>query len=124
MSEEWEADGFARALRSRDRMLVLYYANWCPFSRAFLPLFEAAEAEASVPFARADLHHPLDPRWDDWNVNVVPSLVYYESGEELERLDGLRGRGLTRSDLEDFLETVDAIQDEPVLPRRMHGPRR
>lgn len=122
--EEWSADSFARELRSRDRALVLFYASWCPFSRSFMPLFEAAEPEASVPFVRADLRHPMDARWDDHRVHTVPTLVYFEHGEELERCDGIRGRGLSRRDLEEFLETVVGIQEEPVLPKRMHGPRR
>lgn len=124
MSEELEPAGFDRELASRDRLLVLYHASWCPFSRTFLPLFEAAEGESSVPFAGADLRHPLDPRWDDHGISVVPTLVYYERGEPLERLDGLRRVGITRGDLEGFLEHVEAIQEEPVLPRKMHGFRR
>lgn len=122
--EEWPADAFARELRSRERALVLFHAGWCPFSRIFMPLFEAAEPEASVPFVRADLRHPMDPRWDEHRVHTVPTLVYFEHGEELERLDGVRNRGLSRADFEQFLDDVNGIQDEPVLPKRMHGPRR
>lgn len=124
LSEDWPAAGFEAALRERERLVVLYYADWCPFSRMLLPLFEAAEPEASAPFARANLRHPQDARWDDARVHTVPTLVYYESGEELERVEAVRRKGLARADLEDFLETVDAIQPEPVLPRRMHGPKR
>jgi thioredoxin 1 len=122
--EEWPADRFAAELASRDRVLVLFYASWCPFSRIFLPLFDKAEAEASVPFARADLRHPMDPRWDQHRVHTVPTLVYFEHGEELERLDGVRHKGLGKRDLDEMLALVESIQDEPVLPKRMHGPRR
>ena len=112
MSEEWPVEGFAQALGRADRVVMLYHADWCPFSRIFLPTFEAAEAEASVPFARANLHHPLDPRWDDHGVKAVPTLVYYEKGEELERVDGVRRHGLDRHDLEGFLEMVEALNEE------------
>lgn len=124
MIEEWSVEAFGRELHARDRALVLYFANWCPYSQAFLPLFDRAEPEATVPLVRADLRHPMDPRWDDHRIHVVPTLVYYEHGEELERLEAVRHKGLTASDLEEFIETVDAIQEEPVLPKRMHGPRR
>ena len=77
-----------------------------------------------MPFARADLKHPMDPRWDEHRVHTVPTLAYFEHGEELERLDGVRGKGITRAELEAFLAEVEAIQEEPVLPKRMHGPRR
>ena len=122
--EEWPRGEFERELRSRDRALVLFHADWCPFSRAFLPLFEATEPEANVPFARANLLQPMDPRWDEHRILTVPTLVYFEHGEELERLEALRGRGIGRVDLERFLEDVHGIQDEPILPKRMHGPRR
>jgi thioredoxin 1 len=116
VTEDWPAEGFQQELSRADRVVVLYYADWCPFSRIFLPAFEAAEPEASVPFARANLHHPLDPRWDDQGVKAVPTLVYYEKGEELERVDGVRGHGLDQHDLEGFLDMVETLNEE-VRPR-------
>ena len=121
--DEWPASVFARELREREKVVVLFYGKWCKHSRDFLPLFDAAEPEANVAFVRADLTRD-DARWDAHNIEIVPTLVYFEHGEELERVDGLRGRGLSPSDLEEFLATVDGIQEEPVLPKRMHGPRR
>jgi hypothetical protein len=105
-------------------MLVLFHASWCPYSRAFLSLFERAEPDASVPFAMTDLRHPMDPPWDTHRIDVVPTLAYFEHGEELERVEAVRDKGLTQSDLEELLDTVDALQEEPRLPKRMHGPRR
>lgn len=122
--EEWPAETFERELRARDRMIVLFHASWCPYSRLFLPEFERAEPDANVPLAKTDLAHPMDPRWDEFRILVVPTLVYFEHGEELERMEAVRHKGLTRRDMEEFLDSVDAIQDEPVLPKRMHGPRR
>lgn len=124
MIEDWEEKDFAARLAERERMLVLFYADWCPHSRVFLPIFEAAEPEASVPFARANIRASQDGRWETFDIKRVPTLVYFEHGEELERMDGLPLRGLSRRDLDDVLETIDELQEEPVLPKRMHGPRR
>lgn len=125
MSEDWPAEDFARRLAEEDRVVVLYHASWCPFSRIFMPTFEAAEAESSVPFVRADLRHPLDPRWDDQGVRVVPTLAYYEKGEELERVDGARNHGLDKGDLEGFLEMVEALnEEEPLRPKKKRRPTR
>lgn len=112
MSDEWPAEGFRDELAARDRVLVLYYADWCPFSRAFLPSFEAAEPEASVPMARANLRDARDPRWEDARIPRVPTLVYYEHGEELERLESRRGLGLEAADFEQFMETVEDLQEK------------
>lgn len=122
--EEWPSAYVARELAGRERVLVLFHASWCPYSRALMPLLDAAEPEASMPFARVDLGHPMDPRWDEHRVHTVPTLAYFEHGEELERLEAVRGKGLSRRDLEEFLVDVEAIQQEPLLPKRMHGPRR
>ena len=122
--EEWPAAGFEATLRERDRILVLYDADWCEHAVAFRPHFEAAEAEAVVPFARTSLRRILDPRWDRFGIRIVPTLVYYEHGEELERCDGVKGIGLTSRDLAEFLDLVASIQEEPLLPKRMHGIRR
>lgn len=113
MSEEWPAESFLRELRRADRVLVLYHAGWCPFSRVFLPDFEAAEAESSVPFVRAALDHPLDARWDDMGVRTLPTLVYYEKGEELERAEAVRREGLSKRHLEALLDVVETLNEEP-----------
>lgn len=106
-------------------MVVLFHAAWCPFSRIFLRDFEALEPEANVPFARADLRHPLDARWDDHRVSVVPTVAYFEHGEELERIEAGRGMGLSKRDLEDFLEVVDALnEEEKPRPKRRLSRRR
>lgn len=121
--EDWPARGFQAALRDRARVVVLFGADWCPHARDFAPHFEAAEPEAVVPFARTSLARTRDARWDAFGIDVVPTLVYYEHGEELERCDGVEGHGLTPRDLEEFLGSVAAIQEEPLMPRRMHGAR-
>lgn len=125
MSEEWPSEGFTATLRGRDRIVVLFYADWCPFSQKFLPEFEAVEPEANVPFARANMSHPLDARWDDFGVAVVPTVVYFEHGEELERIETARGAALSRDELENFLEVVDALnEEEKPRPKRRLAKRR
>lgn len=122
--EQWSRGEFADKLRQADRVVVLFYADWCPFSRIFLPDFRAAEPEASVPMVTANLRSMRDERWKAHEVKVTPTLAYFEHGEQLERMDGLSGRGLSKRDLQEFLDTVESLQEEPRLPRRMHGPRR
>ena len=33
-------DGFERNLESKEKVLVLFYASWCHYSQAFLPIFK------------------------------------------------------------------------------------
>lgn len=112
VSDEWPAEGFEHALLAQDRVVVLFFAEWCSFSRIFVRDFDAAEPESSVPFGRANLHHPMDPRWDDHRVHTVPTCVYFERGEELERVEAARGRGLDHKAFQRFLEDVEALQEQ------------
>lgn len=112
MSDLLSQDEFERHAAGFDRLVVLYYADWCPFSWSVLPLFELAEAESSIPMARADLHDPQDERWDARDIVVVPTLVYYEHGEELERLESRCGELLEADEVDGFLERVERLQEQ------------
>jgi len=40
-----------------------------------------------------------NPLWDEYKVDVVPTLVLFDKGKPLYRRDGVLGRGLGDSDL-------------------------
>lgn len=117
--ELWPREGFDALLADRARVVVLFGGALCPLSRAFLPVFEAAEPDANVPLARAALSPRRDARRARYRVDVTPTLAYFEHGEELERCEGVPLRGLSARDLEEFLALVDGLEEEPRLPKRM-----
>ncbi len=88
-------------LKDRDRTLALFYADWCPFSRRFLPHFEAyAEAhpgECRIVEAEAD-----PDACDAFDIDVYPSVLEFRNGRLEKRLDGIPGFGLSRQQLEEF----------------------
>lgn len=116
--EDWPLDGFEARLLREPRVMMLFHASWCPFSRTFLDDFEAESAETDIPFARADLRHPLDPRWDDHHVRVVPTVAFFDHGEELDRAEALRGRGLDRRALAQLVWRVEGIERESLPGRK------
>lgn len=111
-SDDWAAEGFEAELRSRPRLLVLYYSDACEESRAFIPAFAEAEVASSVPTARANLRDPRDARWALARVTRTPTVAYYEHGEELERVEPPEGRGIGDGELEAFLDQVEDLQDQ------------
>lgn len=113
MSDLWPLEGFDAAVAAAPRVVVLYYASWCPHSRILLPEFEAADPERDVPFARVDLEASQDPRWDQRGIKLTPTLVYYERGEELERIEARRHEGLPKDEMEDWLDFVERLNEEP-----------
>lgn len=119
MSDAWAAEEFDRRLARGGRVVVLFEATWCPHSRIFAPLFEEADTESTLRFARADLSDAADPRWRAYGIERTPTVAYYEHGEELERVESLRHQGLDRDRFESFLETVHELQEPSVSERKL-----
>lgn len=124
MLHEWPADEFSRRLLSTPRVVVCFGARWCPFSSSFLRAFEAADAEHEVPFAVADLSDLDDPRWEEHAVEVVPTLAFFDHGEELDRMAAVREKGLEPRDLDAFLDRVEALEEDDGRRRRTPAYRR
>ncbi len=79
---------------------VLFKADWCGYCRAFEQQYAAAAAVDPAHLLVADLSDWDDPRWDDLDIVVVPTLVLFVGGTEVWRVDGVLGRGLRPDDLQ------------------------
>lgn len=88
-------------------VLVLFYADWCPFCEAFVPGFREANAEASLPAVAANVSHPEDPRWETYSVEAIPTVLAYREGAEIDRLEAVPGEGLTGDVYRGFLDRLD-----------------
>jgi len=55
-----------------------------------------------------DADDPDESLWDTYNLNLVPTLIVFQSGKQLFRKDGLSGIGLRTSDLSDALNFLSA----------------
>lgn len=89
---------FHEALKIRDRVIVLFYASWCPHSARFLPIFERHAGDNERGFMRVliDSEESLSEKY---SVAVVPTLIFFENGKESKRLDGIPGMGLNEYEL-------------------------
>jgi thioredoxin-like negative regulator of GroEL len=94
--EELEA-----AVKSRDKLMVLFYASWCPFSQAFLPTYRKHAAAGEPCYVRI-LVDDGDSLAEKYSIEVFPTVLYFEKGQVVKRLDGIYHRGLSQGQLEDF----------------------
>lgn len=96
-----DATELDEAIRSRDKLMVLFYASWCPFSQAFLKTYLAHASKGDPCYARIIVDDG-DPLVDQYAINVFPTVLFFEKGALVRRLDGLYHRGLSQGQLEDF----------------------
>ena len=82
-------------------MFVLFYASWCPFSQRFLPVFEKFSRDRTRVCMRvvADFKVSL---CDKLSVDVFPTVLVFEKGKLIRRLDGQAGKGLSEQQLIEF----------------------
>ncbi len=95
------------AIRTRDRLYVLFYASWCPFSRAFLPEYVDCAKPGEPGYIRI-LCEDTDEHVKKYKIEVYPTVLYFEKGKVVHRLDGKHLAGLTRKALDQFVDTCAA----------------
>ncbi len=95
------ASALEEAIRGKERVIALIYATWCPYCVSFLPVYRKY-AQGRDCYLLIE-----DDRWviaDKYDVEVVPTALYFENGKVVERLDGVLGVGLNEKQLADFIK--------------------
>ncbi|MGE5605126.1 MAG: thioredoxin family protein [Bacteroidota bacterium] len=88
-------------LKSKERLLVLVFATWCPFCRRYLPVFEKyARGREDFLLVQDDQEIVADR----YEIEVIPTLLYFEDGTLAKRLDGELGVGLSERQLTEFIK--------------------
>jgi thioredoxin 1 len=94
-----------RILEKTEKILVLFYASWCPYCRNIVPTFAKKITNISVGNA---IHVILDdydnPLWDEFEIQAVPTVIFFEKGKVSRRLNGKFGLGLSEKQLKVWLE--------------------
>jgi len=118
MKEVDNEDDLMNILRATERVLVLFYASWCPFCRGFLPIFkEYARKNRRDEFLCVKIDDENNPLWEKYDVEVVPTIVLFEGERVQRRLDGVLGVGLTKDQFKDFLTGSNKADQTESLGR-------
>jgi len=88
------------SLRRPGRYVVVFTADWCPFCRAFLPEFSALEGQPGFHAAEANLTDLENPLWEQFDIEIVPTIIVFRDGEVTLRIDGVSGVGLGPRDVD------------------------
>ena len=90
-------------IRSKDRVYVLFYANWCPFCQRFLPVFEAYSRSNPKECFSVDVDERPD-LCEEYSVEYYPTVILFKKGKVHKRLDSKPGIGLSKKQLKEFTE--------------------
>ena len=94
--------GLEEELKRKDRVFVLFYASWCPFSARFLPIFDKYAHEKTRKCLRVKIDDKAS-LMEEYSVEVVPTVILFENGKVAKRLDGVAGAGLNEKQLKELI---------------------
>ena len=93
---------------SKDRYIVLFMAEWCPFCARFKPIFESYEGKVDgYKLAIVELNEDDNPLWDIFKIDAVPTVIAFNDGDIVARRDARRGIGLSKDDMELLIRDLD-----------------
>jgi len=82
--------------------LVLFYASWCPFSRAFLPVFEKHACGEGCLRVLTDQVAGVE---EAYSIDFVPTVMFFRDGKFHTRLDAVGGEGLSEEMLLELMRS-------------------
>lgn len=88
-------EDFERALKSKERLFVLFYASWCQHSREFLPIFEEY-ASRNPDECMSVMIDDKPELCDKYSIEYYPTVLLFKKGKIDKRLDAEPGEGLKR----------------------------
>ena len=92
---------FQEKIVNKDNAVVLFYATWCPFSRAFLPIFE--EYSKTNPDECLSVIVDEEPEiCDQYKIEYYPTVIVFNKGKVHKRLDAEPHVGLNKKQLKDL----------------------
>ena len=98
-----------QVLAASEPTVALFWATWCPFCRKFKPAFDKLAAQKPWRFVSVYLDDESNPLWDDFAVDVVPTLALFRGGRLEAREDGILGYGIDARMVDEFLAKAERV---------------
>ena len=95
----------SKVLNNDQKTMVLFYASWCPYCTNFKPTFEASNIN-NVKKMSALVDEDENPLWDRFDIQAVPTMIAFEKGKIISRLDAKKHVGLTKGDMESIIKEL------------------
>jgi thioredoxin-like negative regulator of GroEL len=93
-------------LRTKDNIFIMFYAPWCPFSQKFLPIFEKCAQETTKQCYRMMIDE-LPRLCEKYHVEVYPTVIFFNKGKPVKRLDGDYHMGLSEQQFRELIRVCE-----------------
>ncbi|MFI5412301.1 MAG: thioredoxin family protein [Candidatus Micrarchaeales archaeon] len=91
---------------TREKTIVLFRADWSPNSREFKPEFDSYDCRVRVKLAEAVINEEENQLWGMYKIKEVPTIIAFEKGKEIGRVNGKRQTGLLNKDMDSLLKMI------------------
>jgi thioredoxin 1 len=91
---ELNSQNFDQAISSSEKCMIDFYATWCGPCKAMNPVLESAETdlgEGKIYKVDVDKNRDLVEKF---GIRSVPTFLFFENGEEVNRKSGVIPKGL------------------------------
>ncbi len=96
-----------RILASCESEIAVFAATWCGYCVRFLSVISSYTAADPVPpISIVNVDSGDGSLWDEFKIDLVPTLVVFKNGEEIFRRNAKPGSGLKQTDLEESIEAA------------------
>jgi thioredoxin-like negative regulator of GroEL len=93
-------------LKKKKSMFILFYAPWCGFSQRFLPIFEKCALGTTRQCYRM-MVDDFPSLCDRYQIEVYPTVIFFENGKPVHRLDGDHGIGLNEQQFRELIRVCE-----------------
>jgi thioredoxin 1 len=107
MIEVSDEQELANIVNASTKVVALFHATWCPFCRNFLAIFNEQAKKHKTTFIKVKVDEDENPMWETYELEAVPSAVFFENGKVKKRLDCVLGRGLSQEQFTDWLKPLN-----------------
>ena len=88
-----------RAAVADGASVVLFHSTWCPFCRTFRPIFQGATQHSPLEPIEVVIDDEASPLWTEYSIEIVPTVLFFDKGRVVHRLDGRPGMGIHKAAL-------------------------
>jgi len=98
---------FSEEIINKEKIvIVMFYATYCGFCKAFAPIFEEYSLDYDFIFAKSDLTDDDNSLWNIYNIESVPTIIAFKQGKAVARRDAVRSIGLNEDDIKTFIQEI------------------